>query len=81
MTFNSPPENRESENRRTAPQRRFEAHSTDKCLMKSNDKSNKKSVNFFKLTLCDRDHFWCFAYTSYLHPLLYYFYLVLQMGS
>lgn len=72
MTFNALPENREYDNRKTAPQRRFEAHSTDEGLMKSNYKNNKKkSENFFKLTLYDRHHFQCSAYTSYLHPLLF----------
>lgn len=69
VTFNSLPQNREYDNR-TAPQRRLEAHSTDKGLMKSNDKSNKRRVNIFKLTVYGRDHFRCFTYSSYVHPLL-----------
>lgn len=68
--LNSLSENREYDNRRTAPQRSFEAHSTEKDLMKSNDKSYQKQSEKFSSLLSDRDHFRYFAYSSYLHPLL-----------
>lgn len=43
------PGNRDSDNRWAAPQRRFEAHSTDKGFTKSSDKINKKrSEKFFQ---------------------------------